>query len=271
MSVIHPLSVHPSPCPQEQAGGATVLHVRSMLSDDHPPIPLMALSTPVALAALPPPVLAEQCCRLLSKSGKEWQAVREASLAALSGSAAARYDSSTRHLVLSTCLPYVLLPRTSSDLMLAKILLKSQLAEKTAFLSALKREAAPCLHSGGKARDYTEKIWSGMSRVVSGFGASELLSLCGVSESREGAAEAKVMALALLHASLGVQGAKEHLGLKLAHKLIDLCLVLLETGKVSVQLLFSDLFGCNNNTSTVSRVPPLAGTLTLSSGLSHFF
>lgn len=215
---------------------ATVLHIRSMLSDDHPPIPLLALSTPAALAALPPATLGELCCQLLSKSGKEWQKVREASLNALSGSVVACYDNRTKHLVLSICLPYVLLPRTTSDLVLANIVLKSELAKQTPFLSALRREGAPFLHSGGKARDYNDKIWSAMPRLVSGLGGTELLSLCGISESsREGGAEAKVMTLALLHASLGTQGVKGHLGLKMAHKLIDLCLIFLEDGKVGVE------------------------------------
>lgn len=207
-----------------------------MLSDDHPPIPLMALSTPAALSALPTSILAEQCCQLLSKSGKEWQKVREASLVALSGSESACYDGNTKHLVLSTCLPYVLLPSLSRDLVLAKILLQSQLAKQTAFLSALKREAVPHLHSGGKARDYIKKIWSAMPRVVSGLGGSELLSLCDVSDS---STKAQVMSLALLHASLGSQGVKGHVALKTAHKLIDLCLALLESGKVSCIQVFS--------------------------------
>ena len=210
-----------------------------MLSDDSPTIAHLALSTPLALSTLPPALLADQCRDLIAKKGKTWRKVREGGVAALTGDLIERCQKETVNLALSVCLPLILLPKCHSDLVLAKVVLRSKLVGKSAFLSALKREVAAYLSADGKVKDYSAKVWVTVPRIIAGMSATQQVNLWSLLEGvKEGDQTSEVMqsdlvlTLALLHAGLGTHGVKGHAGVKLAHRMMDVCLRVLEQGKV---------------------------------------
>ncbi|XP_063853087.1 HEAT repeat-containing protein 1-like [Scylla paramamosain] len=216
----------------EAPGEVTSLHIRSMLSDDCPAIPCLALSTPKALQALSPALLADLCHKLLERKGKEWRKARELSIVALSGTVAESCDAQTRNMALSVCLPVTLMPRVASDLALSKNVLKSELAHHCGFLSALKKEIAACLSAEYKLKDYSARMWSAVPRIIASLSAADQEALLGLLEC-QGGGQGQVLALGLLYAGLGSGGVKGNIALALAHRMLDGCLALMEEGKVS--------------------------------------
>ncbi|XP_042231661.1 HEAT repeat-containing protein 1-like [Homarus americanus] len=214
-------------------------HLKNMLTDEFPAIILEGLTFIKGLRMLDVSYIVNECQKLLTKSrgkGAKWGKVRNACLTILSQKLVDKYDSSMHMRVLYICLPFVLFPRNRWDITAAKIVLKSNLANNNSLLGNLSPVVSPYLLDNSKTKEYSSKVWKVLPQVLSTFSQEEHIALWNHVENQLGSEDCLLshfMSMILLHCGLGDNKADKVLRLKMAHSLLDACLISLDMFKSS--------------------------------------
>ncbi|XP_045600179.2 HEAT repeat-containing protein 1 [Procambarus clarkii] len=226
---------------QEKDARMIKMHLKNMLSDELPDIVLEALTLIKGLRMLDASYLVTECQKLLAKSRdqeSQWAKVKLACLRVLSETLVEKYDAYLKMSVLYICLPYVLFPKSKKDIKAAKIVLKSSLAEKSSLLSSLSCELRLLLldTSSCKTKDYYMKMWNVLPKALGTLSKDEHVALWNHVESQTGLQDCLVshfMSMILLYCGLSELKVDKALRLKMAHRLLDACLISFDMFKCS--------------------------------------
>lgn len=216
-----------------------MLNLTYILADDSPEVVVKGLSVKKIEDVLDTSVIIKECKRLIIKSethGKAWNHVKKLSAKCLAKALSQKHcsDESEMNDAVYVFLPFILCPKSSVDVTIAKAVLKSEYGRSVPFLNAIACDMSVVITDENiERKEYCSRIWQILPKVIHNMSASDsfLWELIRKQLKQENNLMHQFISLVLLYFGLTDEKMDKGLLLKLAHLVMDFSLMSMENFK----------------------------------------